>query len=51
METVQTRIASVFESLKGEFGYKNVNEAPTSIGITPEGVSLNGLVVHLACDL
>ena len=25
----------------------NVNEAPTSIGITPEGVSLDGLVVHL----
>jgi len=29
METVQTRIASVFETLKGDFGYKNVNEAPT----------------------
>jgi large subunit ribosomal protein L5 len=28
METVQARIASVFETLKGEFGYKNVNEAP-----------------------
>jgi len=29
MESVQTRLASVFESLKGDFGYKNVNEAPT----------------------
>lgn len=29
METVQTRIASVFDSLKGEFGYTNINEAPT----------------------
>lgn len=29
METVQARIASVYETLKGEFGYKNVNEAPT----------------------
>lgn len=29
METVQTRLASVYESLKGDFGYKNVNEAPT----------------------
>ncbi len=29
METVQTRLASVFESLKGDFGYKNVNQAPT----------------------
>ncbi len=29
METVQTRLTSVFDSLKGEFGYKNVNQAPT----------------------
>ena len=29
METVQTRLASVYETLKGDFGYKNVNEAPT----------------------
>jgi large subunit ribosomal protein L5 len=29
METVQTQLASVFETLKGEFGYKNVNQAPT----------------------
>lgn len=29
MEKVQTRLASVYESLKGDFGYKNVNEAPT----------------------
>ncbi len=29
METVQTRLASVFDSLKGEFGYKNVNQAAT----------------------
>jgi len=29
METVQTRLASVYESHKGDFGYKNVNEAPT----------------------
>jgi len=29
METVQTRLASVYESLKGDFGYKNVNQAPT----------------------
>jgi len=29
METLQTRLASVYESLKGDFGYKNVNEAPT----------------------
>ena len=28
METVQTRLSSVFDSLKGEFGYKNVNQAP-----------------------
>ena len=29
METVQTRLASVFDSLKGEFGYENVNQAAT----------------------
>ena len=29
METVQTRLAAVFDSLKGEFGYENVNQAPT----------------------
>jgi large subunit ribosomal protein L5 len=29
MESVQTRLASVYESLKGDFGYKNVNEAAT----------------------
>ena len=29
METLQTRLASVYESLQGDFGYKNVNEAPT----------------------
>ena len=29
METGQTRLASVYESLKGDFGYKNVNQAPT----------------------
>jgi large subunit ribosomal protein L5 len=28
METVQTQLTSVFETLKGEFGYKNVNQAP-----------------------
>lgn len=28
METVQTLMKTVFDSLKGEFGYKNVNEAP-----------------------
>lgn len=28
METVQTQITSAFKSLKGEFGYKNVNQAP-----------------------
>ena len=28
METVQTRMEKVFDSLKGEFGYKNVNQAP-----------------------
>lgn len=29
METVQTQLTSVYESHKGDFGYKNVNEAPT----------------------
>jgi large subunit ribosomal protein L5 len=29
METVQTRITTVFDSLKNEFGYTNVNQAPT----------------------
>jgi len=29
MESVQTRLTSVYESLKGDFGYKNVNEAAT----------------------
>ncbi len=29
METVQTRLASVYETHKGDFGYKNVNEAAT----------------------
>ena len=29
METVQTQLSNVFDSLKGEFGYKNVNQAPT----------------------
>lgn len=28
METVQTQLASTFDSLKNEFGYKNVNQAP-----------------------
>lgn len=28
METVQTRMETVFDSLKGEFGYVNVNQAP-----------------------
>jgi large subunit ribosomal protein L5 len=28
METIQTQLASVFETLKGDFGYKNVNQAP-----------------------
>lgn len=28
METVQAQLSSVFESLKGEFGYKNLNQAP-----------------------
>lgn len=28
METVQTQLASVFETLKGEYGYTNVNQAP-----------------------
>lgn len=29
METVQTRLKNVYDSLKGEFGYTNVNQAPT----------------------
>jgi len=29
MESVQTRLANVFESLKGDFNYANVNQAPT----------------------
>lgn len=29
METVQTQLKTVFDSLKGEFGYKNPNQAPT----------------------
>ncbi|MBP6881569.1 MAG: 50S ribosomal protein L5 [Candidatus Pacebacteria bacterium] len=29
METVQTRLTSVFDALKGSFGYTNVNQAPT----------------------
>ena len=29
METVQARLTQVFDSLKGDFGYKNVNQAPT----------------------
>ena len=29
METVQTRLASVYESHKADFGYTNVNQAPT----------------------
>lgn len=29
METLQTRLASVFETLKGDFGYTNVNQAAT----------------------
>ena len=28
METVQARMEKAFESLKGEFGYKNINQAP-----------------------
>ncbi len=28
METTQTKIGSVYKSLKGEFGYKNVMQAP-----------------------
>ena len=28
METVQTQLKNVFDALKGEFGYKNVHEAP-----------------------
>jgi large subunit ribosomal protein L5 len=29
MESVQARLAGVFEALKSDYGYKNVNEAPT----------------------
>lgn len=29
METVQARLASVYEALKGDYGYKNVNQAAT----------------------
>lgn len=29
METVQARLAQSFEALKGDFGYTNVNQAPT----------------------
>jgi large subunit ribosomal protein L5 len=29
METVQTQLKTVFDSLKSEFGYKNVHQAPT----------------------
>jgi len=29
MESVQTRLKSAFDALKGTFGYKNVHEAPT----------------------
>ena len=29
METVQTQLSKVFDALKGDFGYKNVNQAPT----------------------
>ena len=29
METVQTQLASVFKTLKKDFGYQNVNQAPT----------------------
>jgi large subunit ribosomal protein L5 len=29
MESVQTRLQGVFEALKGDFGYTNVNQAPT----------------------
>lgn len=29
METVQTQLASLFETFKKDFGYKNVNQAPT----------------------
>lgn len=29
METVQTQLNKVYDSLKGEFGYTNVNQAPT----------------------
>ncbi|NCN11930.1 50S ribosomal protein L5 [Candidatus Kaiserbacteria bacterium] len=29
METVQTQLKTVFDACKGQFGYKNVNQAPT----------------------
>lgn len=29
METVQTRLKTVFDALKGDFEYKNVNQAPS----------------------
>lgn len=29
METVQTQLKTVFDALKGQFGYTNVNQAPT----------------------
>lgn len=29
MESVQARLMTVFDTLKGDFGYSNVNEAPT----------------------
>jgi large subunit ribosomal protein L5 len=29
METVQTQLKMVFDALKGQFGYTNVNQAPT----------------------
>ena len=29
MESVQARLKSTFEALKGDYGYKNLNEAPT----------------------
>ena len=29
METVQTQLKTVFDSLKGEFGYENLHQAPT----------------------
>ena len=34
METVQARLTSVYDALKGDFGYKNVNEAPTIEKVT-----------------